>query len=104
MLTVAALVAFVIYSVVGINTELNEDEDFKHWKTHDGKVPPDIWSDAITINLACVAGSVAGLIMAFFWIMAAKACPSPVVYISLYAIPVLSILGALPWCVRAKLE
>ena len=82
MLTVAALVAFVIYSVVGINTELNEDEDFKHWKTHDGKVPPDIWSDAITINLACVAGSVAGLIMAFFWIMAAKACPSPVVYIS----------------------
>lgn len=93
MLTVAALVAFVIYSVVGINTELNEDEDFKHWKTHDGKVPPDIWSDAITINLACVAGSVAGLIMAFFWIMAAKACPSPVVYISLYAIPVLSILG-----------
>eukprot|EP00490_Sorites_sp_Unknown_P000591 CAMPEP_0114681390 /NCGR_PEP_ID=MMETSP0191-20121206/55319_1 /TAXON_ID=126664 /ORGANISM="Sorites sp." /LENGTH=518 /DNA_ID=CAMNT_0001959603 /DNA_START=55 /DNA_END=1612 /DNA_ORIENTATION=- len=87
-----ALIGFVVYSLYGIDTELNRDADFKHHKTHDGLIPTDIWKDALTINFACVAGCVCGFAMAFFWVMAAKACPSPVVYISIYGVPIITII------------
>lgn len=50
---------------------------------------------AASICLACVAGAVGGLVSAALWIMAAKACASPVVYFSLYAIPALLMVGGL---------
>ena len=92
LLTVVALFAFVIYAVDAVSTDMNKDASYKHHKTHDGQIAPDIWNDAVTINLACVAGCVTGLIVAFLWVMAAKACPKPVVYISLYAVPVCLLL------------
>eukprot|EP00434_Breviolum_minutum_P041449 symbB.v1.2.036869.t1/scaffold5310.1/size28534/1 len=93
ILTGVALFAFANYAMDAVSTDINKelnDPSFYHHKTLDDHI--GIWNDAAIFNLACEAGCVTGLIVAFLWVMTAKACPKPVVYISLYAVPVCLLL------------
>ena len=82
LLTVVALAVYVAYFLMSVSTGVNADSSFQHLKTHDHLTPQDIKSDAMTANLSCIVGCVGGLLAAFLWVMMARACPGPVVYIS----------------------
>ena len=70
------------------NTQPGNDQPgpWTHKTWHSDKVVctclGDIKSDAMTANLSCIVGCVGGLLAAFLWVMMARACPGPVVYIS----------------------
>ncbi|CAK9017798.1 Protein PNS1 [Durusdinium trenchii] len=91
LLTVIALAVYVAYFLMSVS--VNADSSFQHSKTHDHLTPQDIKSDAMTANLSCIVGCVGGLLAAFLWVMMARACPGPVVYISLYLVPALFVVG-----------
>ncbi|CAJ1375092.1 unnamed protein product [Effrenium voratum] len=90
---VMAVVGFCVYYSQEIDTTINDDSDFINGRTHDHLSVEDINHLALTVNLAGIAGTVASLFVAFFYMTAAHSCPRPIVYTSLYLVPALSILG-----------
>ena len=89
LLTVLALVAFVVYAMMGINTEINDDSDFKRLKSYDKQNVKDIMQVALVVNFSIFIACIGGLITAFLWVMLARVCARPVVYASVYFIPFL---------------
>ncbi|CAE7560356.1 PNS1 [Symbiodinium pilosum] len=92
---VAATACFSIYYFQDIDTSRNEDAAFRDHETLNHQQVEALTAHVGRLTLAGVAGTLASLVFAFFFMMLAKACAKPLVYAALFFVPALTIVAGL---------
>ncbi|CAE7892177.1 PNS1 [Symbiodinium microadriaticum] len=92
LVVVAATAAFAAFYFKDIDTSLNEDSTFRDNETRNHLKVEDLTAHVGRLVLAGVAGTVGSLVAAFFFMMLAKACAKPLVYVSLFLVPTIYII------------
>jgi len=102
LVVVAATALFAAFYFKDIDTSLNEDSTFRDHETRNHLKVEDLAEHVGRLVLAGVAGTVGSLVAAFFFMMLAKACAKPLVYVSLFLIPTIYIIAGLGLMVGSR--